>query len=263
MHYFKIALLFLILAPLSMAHAVPGNPPNRFSNLERLPHEMMGNVCDFLENSDQAMTLQSSRQCKVIVGANRYRPLVRGFKNYQEFESFMQKEAGGESVNISDVLLKFGIQAHDDLEKFLLDRRAQERVRSLSIDLGMDFFCSYPNANLLLSLKKFTHLKKLEFISLTGSPSIRRAEFAHILAEVVSALPSLTFLDLSGVARWGDWGSAYLRPHDNYQSLLSALKTLKNLKYLKLDTLWKRREREGPKRAVKWGPVAELDGPVI
>jgi prophage DNA circulation protein len=26
---------------------------------------------------------------------------------------------------------------------------------------------------------------------------------------------------------------------------------------------WKRREREGPKRAVKWGPVAELDGPVI
>jgi signal transduction histidine kinase len=27
--------------------------------------------------------------------------------------------------------------------------------------------------------------------------------------------------------------------------------------------VWKRREREGPKRAVKWGPVAELDGPVI
>jgi hypothetical protein len=30
-----------------------------------------------------------------------------------------------------------------------------------------------------------------------------------------------------------------------------------------LTEFWKRREREGPKRAVKWGPVAELDGPVI
>jgi C1A family cysteine protease len=91
----------------------------------------------------------------------------------------------------------------------------------------------------------------LSSTAVAGGPSSNRIPIATILGSgVIGFVPRSANYKPQLVEQYAL--SAASRQNLNISAAISAT-----------TSTWKRREREGPKRAVKWGPVAELDGPVI